>query len=198
MTVIMDNRNSNLLELIAEKLDAKGIDLIVDGTSYIYIDRKSGIKVVDFKNGLGAIGTALALNGDLTEVGEQIAQALPKVVLSDNQMAALTSFAQHIGIDNFVKSKVFEDLNETPPAYFKVPAHMKRWRTGTVGNSKKVKVRQDYVDRRLYEGILFNTPDNCDIGQLFVNQSNTTFAQMATRLRKRNLDFIASGGLRST
>ena len=110
MTVIMDNSNSNLLELIAEKLEAKGIDLIVDGTSYIYIDRKSGIKVVDFKNGLGAIGTALALNGDLTEVGEQIAQALPKVVLSDNQMAALTSFAQHIGIDNFVKSKVFEAM----------------------------------------------------------------------------------------
>ena len=101
MALIYENTATSLINLIAEKLDAKGIDLVVDGTTYIYIDRKTGIKVVDFKNGLGPISSALALNGDLIEIGELVQQALPGVVLSDNQMSALTSFAHHIGIDNF-------------------------------------------------------------------------------------------------
>lgn len=190
-----ENTATSLITLIAEKLDAKGIDLVIDGTTYIYVDRKTGIKVVDFKNGLGPISSALALNGDLIEIGELVQQALPGVVLSDNQMSALTSFAHHIGIDNFTKSKVFDDLTQTPPDYLAVPAHMKRWRVGTTGGSKKPKVRQDYVDRRKYEGVLFNTPDACEIGHLLRNKSSATFAQLTAQIITCNLQYIARGGV---
>tara|TARA_Y100001972_G_C7635321_1_gene318942 strand:- start:329 stop:958 length:630 start_codon:yes stop_codon:yes gene_type:complete len=148
--------HSAFIEVLKEKLEDKGIELTFDDTSVIYTHVKSGVRIVDFKNGIGPVGTILGMQSTFVQIGESLKQLI-EVEISDNQMAALVSFASHIGIDNFGQSKVLTELNKGN--YAAVPKLMQRWRTGKIGKTGKVQVRQDYVARRKYEGELFQTPD---------------------------------------
>ena len=106
------------------------------------------------------------------------------VPLSENQLLALTSFATHIGINNFANSYLLLELNKGN--YGSIPKYMKRWRTGKVGEASDVQVRQDYVQRREYEIELFTTPDwvklsNEEMG--LTTDKNLSFRQLRTMLK---------------
>lgn len=180
----------SFLEYMTRVMDANGIDFYVDEGSYIYVDRASGLKTVDFRNGMGPVATQLAMESELNKVANEI-KHLIKVPITTNQFTALTSFAQHIGIDNFAKSSCLHRLNEG--FYEEVPRLMARWRTGKVGRYSKAGVRQDYVQRRQWEGELFSTPEWIDISAyLPMSRPNCTFGQLAEDLRVCKLNAIRS------
>lgn len=175
--------NSNNFSAVKQKLSEKNIDLTVDGPSLIFTDRKTGTKIVDISNGIGPIGTNLGLKSELQHSKKEIGQLIT-VDVSGNQLLALTSFATHIGINNFANSELLIELNKGN--YAEVPKYMKRWRTGKVGADSDVQVRQDYVGRREYEIELFTTPDwlklthdEMGIG----NDKNLSFRQLRALLR---------------
>lgn len=168
---------------VKAKLSEKGIDLTVDGPSLIFTDRKTGNKVVDISNGIGPVGQNLGLISTLQESKKQMS-SLVTVDLSENQTLALTSFISHIGIGNFAKSEVLVQLNNGN--YDEVPRCMKRWRTGRIGSGEIV-VREDYVQRRLYECELFTTPDWLgltleEMGLAGANK-NLSFGQLRSMLK---------------
>ena len=175
--------NSNNFSLVKEELNTKGIDLTVDGPSLIFTDRKSGTKVIDISNGIGPVGTSIGLKSELELSKREIAQLIT-VEVSGNQLLALTSFASHIGINNFANSEMLVELNRGN--YAGIPKYMKRWRTGKVGADSDVQVRQDYVQRREYEIELFTTPDwlNISLEEIgIVNDKNLSFRQLRTMLK---------------
>lgn len=182
--------NESFLAYMTRVMDANGIDFYVDEGSYIYVDRASGLKTVDFRNGMGPVATQLAMESELNQVATEI-KNLIKVPITTNQFTALTSFAQHIGIDNFAKSICLRSLNEGN--YQDIPRLMARWRTGKTGRYSKAGIRQDYVERRQWEGELFSTPDWMDIsGYLPMDRPNCTFGQLAFDLRQKKIDAVRS------
>ena len=175
--------NSNNFTAVKEKLSEKGIDVTVDGPSLIFADRKTGTKIVDISNGIGPVGSNMGLRSELQLAKKQIAQLIT-VDVSGNQLLALTSFASHIGLNNFANSELLIELNKGH--HFTVPKYMKRWRTGKVGADSEVQVRQDYVQRREYEIELFTTPDWLKLSHEemgIVNDKNLSFRQLRTLLR---------------
>ena len=175
--------NSSNFSLVKEKLSQKGIDLTVDGPSLIFTDRKKGMKVIDVSNGIGPVGTSIALKSELEKSKLGISELIT-VPVSGNQLLALTSFSQHIGINNFANSMLLIELNKGN--YQDVPRYMKRWRTGKVGNESEVQVRQDYVQRRQYEIELFTTPDWLKLTPKEMgldNDKNLSFGQLRSMLR---------------
>ena len=91
------------------------------------IQKISGIKIVDVSNGIGPLGTSIALKSELEYTKRELAQ-LVTVPVSENQLLGLTSFATHIGLGNFAKSELLVELNDGN--YADVPMYMKRWRVG--------------------------------------------------------------------
>jgi len=169
---------------VKSALAEKSIDVTVDGPSLIFADRKTGNKIVDVSNGIGPVGQSLGLISTLQET-KKFMSDLITVDISDNQLLALTSFASHIGIQNFANSEVLIELNNQN--YALVPTLMKRWRTGRVGADSEVVVRQDYVQRREYECELFTTPDWCklsleEMGMGSANK-NMSFRQLRSMLK---------------
>jgi len=173
---------ARFMEILSQELEEVGITITIDEGSIIYTHERSGIKIVDVSNGIGPVGTMLGMMGTFNEMGEAI-KNLVTVPISDNQTAALISFASHIKIENFTKSAVLTELNKGN--YAAVPKLMQRWRTGKLQNGK-VGIRQDYVARRLYEGELFRTPDWLEYRQIMNSgqmPQNANFMQMYTRLK---------------
>lgn len=186
--------NSNNYLAVKEELNKKGIDVAVDGPSLIFTDRKTGNKIVDISNGIGPIGTQMALRGDMKQTHKDISELIT-VDVSSNQLLALTSFANHIGINNFAGSELLIELNKGN--YREIPKYMRRWRTGKVGLESDVQVRQDYVQRREYEIELFSTPDwlNLTPAEMGVtNENNLSFRQLRMMLKSaKDKKFIELG-----
>ena len=172
------------LKELRSALQDKGIELYWDNYNVIYTHVKTGIKIVDITNGIGPVGTILGMSSTFSVTAQDL-EKLIEVPLSDNQYAALISFASHIGIDNFSSSKVLTELNKEN--YAAVPKLMQRWRTGKTGKNSKVSVRPDYVARRKYEGELFMTPDWLETREYIDKHmpaiSNCNFEQARTRLK---------------
>lgn len=166
-------------------LAEKQIDLVVDGPSLIFHNRKTGHKVVDVSNGIGPVGQQLGLISKLGETKRLISDLIT-VDVSDNQLLALTSFASHIGIQNFAKSDLLVELNNSN--YEIVPKLMKRWRTGRVSADSDVIVRPDYVQRREYECELFTTPDwlNLSLDEMGLGASNKNLSFRQLRYLLKN------------
>jgi hypothetical protein len=147
----------NIFDEVVEQLADKGIDLIIDGPSLIYIHRKTGTRLVEFIDGLGPNAERLALEADLKQAIKDISE-LVTVPLNHNQMGALASFVSHIGVDRFAKSKVLAVLNQG--RYESVPKYMQRFRVGKIGQYSRPQIRTDYIARRRYEAELFSTADH--------------------------------------
>lgn len=149
-------------EDLANKLKEAGVTVLPDGTGLIYEDQ-FGNKIVDFNNGLGPTGTSLALAADLNTAYERV-KGMIKVPLTDNQVSALSSFALAIGAENFANSNVLAALNEGK--YSEIPRLMKTWNLGAdisgAGTDGPLVYREDLEARRIYEGELFQTPDEVD------------------------------------
>ena len=78
---------------------------------------------------------------------EAAVERLVKVELSDNQFAALVSFAFNVGEGNFAKSTLLKKLNKGD--YDSVPSELMKW------VNSKGKRMQGLVNRRAQEGALW-------------------------------------------
>lgn len=183
---IMSSSTTN--EEALKRLEEAGYKLITDGPGTIFEDA-NGNKIVDFSNGLGPIGTSLGLIADMNKAWTDVKDKI-LVPLSNNQTLAMTSFATHIGAENFLNSDVLAALNES--AYAEVPRLLMGWVMGSPpGGIGDPVFRQDYYDRRLYEAELFQTPDPVDIEPPpGVNPGELTFAQLAAIIELRRTSYI--------
>lgn len=177
-----------------EKLKEAGYSVIRDTTgSLIYVD-KNGNTMVDFSQGLGDIGNSLAIAGDINQTFNQVKSRI-NVPLSDNQTLAISEFARDIGVENFLNSNVLAALNEGK--YSEIPRLMKTWslgpELGAEGPSKNLVFRQDFEDKRMYSGQVFQSPDNLDLSPPAGTQpGDLNFAQLASLIRSRREAFIAN------
>ena len=147
---------AGVFDTVVQKLSDKGIDVVLDGPSIIYVHRKTGYTLVEFIDGLGPSSERLALESELKQAIKDISN-LVTAPLNQNQMGALASFVSHIGVDNFAKSQVLAVLNLGK--YEAVPKLMQRFRVGKIGKFSRPQIRADYIARRKYEAELFSTPD---------------------------------------
>lgn len=147
----------------ANRLKDLGLSVTRDGPSLIYTDAM-GNKIIDISNGIGPIGTSLALTSDLNASYESV-KSMIKVPLNDNQTAAISSFVNSIGPENFANSDVLAALNEGK--YSEIPRLMKAWSLGAdisgAGTEGSLVYRDDLEARRIYEGEVFQTPDEVNI-----------------------------------
>jgi len=134
-------------------LASQGITSIKDGPSTIY--QSNNITLVDFAQGIGPVGTQMSTISGLQQTGEVVKGILGTTPVSDNQMMALTSFADHIGTKAFAKSDVVKAVMAGQGE--KVPNLM------TAHSSLKVAgvatLQDDYLQRRQFEGELYQTED---------------------------------------
>jgi hypothetical protein len=147
---------ASVFDTVVEKLSDKGIDVILDGPSIVYVHRKTGYTLVEFIDGLGPSSERLALESELKQAIKDVSN-LVTTPLNQNQIGALASFVSHIGVDNFAKSQVLAVLNVGK--YEAVPKLMQRFRVGKIGKHSRPQIRADYIARRKYEAELFSTPD---------------------------------------
>ena len=199
---IQDLRN-NINNVMAQAKDGAdavnrlkefGIEVTNDNGSLIYTD-SLGNKLVDFSNGIGPIGASLATQSELTKTFNNIKNAI-NVPISDNQAQALAYFAKDIGEENFRNSNVVTALNEGK--YNEIPRLMMQWSLGpelgstTPTPEDQLVYRQDISDMRYFQGQIFQSPDNLDIGP----PSGTTDGelsprQMADLIKARREEFNA-------
>ena len=172
--------NKDLFTKVVAGLKQKGITPIVDGPSIILVDDK-GNKVVDFSNGIGPVGINLTAMSQAKE-SENTIKSLVKVVISDFQFVSLVSFIGHIGSRNFAGSSVLRQLNAGN--YERVPNMIMKWRTGALSPNATAVVKQDYVDRRLFEAELFTTPDWVNFDYKPSEGSSLTWSQLTTELKE--------------
>lgn len=172
----------------AKKLADAGYRVTPDGPGFIFEDAQ-GNKIVDFSNGLGDIGASLSAIADINQAYEDVKDKI-LVPLSNNQALAMASFSGHIGTENFLNSNVLAALNESK--YSEIPRLLMGWVMGAPpGGIGEPVVRQDYVDRRLYEGELFQTPDDVDTSPPDTAQpGELTYAQLAAILEIRRTSYI--------
>lgn len=172
--------NKDLFTKVVAGLKQKGITPIVDGPSIILVDDK-GNKVVDFSNGIGPVGINLTALSQAKE-SERTVHALVKVVISDFQFVSLVSLISHIGSRNFAGSSVLRQLNAGN--YERVPNMIMKWRSGALSPNASAIVKQDYVDRRLFEAELFTTPDWVLFDYKPSQGSSLTWSQLTTELKE--------------
>lgn len=98
------------------------------------------------------------LQSDL-RLTEKIVRRLVHVPLSDNQFAALVSFAFNVGVGNFERSTLLKLLNRG--WYEQVPAQLSRW------NRASGEVYGGLARRRAAEARLWNAPDEELSGPVF-------------------------------
>jgi len=178
----------SIFNQVKEELERQGIDVILDQSSVIYVDRKTGVKIIDFINGLGPSSERLLLEKELKESLSQV-KSLVKAPLNSNQAGALASFIHHIGVKKKKKSSVLFALNEGN--YKDIPFLMQRYRVGKFDRDGESIVRQDYMQRRQYEAELFSTPDHLNWraeleaaeNTLYPEQRNLSFGQLRTILK---------------
>ena len=147
------------------KLKELGIDVINDAGSFIYRD-SLGNTLVDFAGGLGPVATSLAIQSEMAKTYNNIKTAI-NVPINNNQAQALAAFAKDIGEENFRNSNVLQALNEGK--YNEVPRLMAQWSLGPeIGSNvptptAQLVYRQDFNDKRYFQGQVFQSPDNLDI-----------------------------------
>ena len=166
-------------------LKQAGIQSVVDGAGTIFVDA-NGRKIIDFNKGLGSISHQLLLAANLGTTAN-IIRNLTGIPISDNQLGALVSFADHIGPDNYARSRVLTELNAGN--YASVPNAMMEYNQGSYGDSNESVQRADYVQRRQFEGELFATPDGVVIPTY---NSRVSFAQQARDLRQAREEYICT------
>lgn len=152
-------RSGGNKETIKNSLLAQGISTINDGNSLIYANA-NGIKLVDFSRQLGPIGLQMNTSSNLLNTYRKISPFINSPV-SDNQVLALVSLADHIGAENFLKSKVLNEVNHGD--WGRVPNLMTSHSTLSVAGKKTF--QPAHLARRQYEGMLFQTPDSVSIPQ---------------------------------
>lgn len=147
------------------KLKDLGIDVINDAGSLIYQD-PLGNTLVDFSNGVGPVTSSLAVQSEITKTYNNVKNAI-NVPINDNQAQALAAFAKDIGEENFRNSNVVKALNEGK--YNEVPRLMTQWSLGPKPNANyptptdSLVFRQDFKDKRYFQGQVFQSPDNLDL-----------------------------------
>lgn len=186
--------NRDLFVKVVAGLKEKGITPIIDGPSIILVDDK-GNKIIDFNNGIGPIGINLTAMSQSKE-SENSIHALVKVPISDFQFVALVSFINHIGPVNFAGSSVLRQLNQEN--YHRVPSMIMKWRSGAISPNASAIVKQDYVDRRLFEAELFTTPDWVNFDYNPGEGASLTWPQLTTELKeakKKALEELTNKGI---
>ena len=156
----------------------QSIEVSPDGPGKIYQDM-FGNKIVDFKNGMGEIGSTVGLLGDINKTSKTVGK-LVSVPLSDNQFIALTCFASHIGSSKFANSEVLQTVNNGE--YAKVPTQMQGWQLGSTSKNSTPQRREEYVQRRQFEGELFATPDWVNIDFTSGATQTKSFGQLRHEL----------------
>ena len=167
----MKNQINGVMAQAKDGLDAVnrlkelGIDVVNDAGSLIYRD-SLGNTLVDFSNGVGPVTSSLAIQSELAKTYNNIKTAI-RVPLNNNQAQALSAFAKDIGEENFRNSNILRALNEGK--YNEVPRLMAQWSLGpTIGSNvptptKELVYRQDFNDKRYFQGQIFQSPDNLNI-----------------------------------
>lgn len=147
------------------RLKELGIEVVNDAGSLIYRD-SLGNTLVDFRNGIGPLGSSLAIQSEMARTYNNIKNSIG-VPLNNNQAQALSAFAKDIGEENFRNSNVLRALNEGK--YNEVPRLMAQWSLGpTIGSNvptptNQLVYRQDFNDKRYFQGQVFQSPDNLNI-----------------------------------
>lgn len=138
----------------AEALLAQGIQTQQVGQELIYV-AQNGNKIVTFDTGLGNVGNAMLTQANLKNTEGAVRQLVTRS-LSDNQYIAMVSLANHIGLENFAKSKVLGAVNrgEFKKVPFLLTAHSSLKQGGVPT------FQMAHYQRRQYEGELFQSPDN--------------------------------------
>lgn len=167
----MKNQINGVMAQAKDGLDAVnrlkelGIDVVNDAGSLIYRD-SLGNTLADFSNGVGPVTSSLAIQSELAKTYNNIKTAI-RVPLNNNQAQALSAFAKDIGEENFRNSNILRALNEGK--YNEVPRLMAQWSLGpTIGSNvptptKELVYRQDFNDKRYFQGQIFQSPDNLNI-----------------------------------
>jgi hypothetical protein len=167
----MKNQINGVMAQAKDGLDAVnrlkelGIDVVNDAGSLIYRD-SLGNTLVDFSNGVGPVASSLAIQSEMARTYNNIKSSI-NVPLNNNQAQALSAFAKDIGEENFRNSSVLQALNEGK--YNEVPRLMAQWSLGpTIGSNvptptRELVYRQDFNDKRYFQGQIFQSPDNLNI-----------------------------------
>lgn len=183
-SALQELRSSPDVASTVSSLAERGYQVQADGASVLVRDSRGNI-AVDASRGTGPIGTDLVARGDLAAASDTVSRYVT-APLSDNQLAALSSFAQHVGEDNFARSGIPEAVNSGD--YADVPRLMNAWTVGTVGAAgNRPARREDYAGRRRWEGELFSTPDSIPVPPA---PPRANFDQLATALRLAKRDSI--------
>lgn len=148
------------------KLKEAGIEVFNDAGSIIYKDSQ-GNMIIDYSNGIGPMSRSLAFQSQIAETYDSIKNSID-VPLSNNQAQSIAYFANDIGIENFKNSNVLAALNEGK--YSEIPRLMMQWSLGPEPGTNlptpedQLVYRQDFNDKRYFQGQVFQSPDNLDIG----------------------------------
>jgi len=170
----------------AEALLAQGIQTQQFGQETIYVGA-NGNKVVTFDTGLGNVGNAMLTQANLRNTEGTVKQLITRS-LSDNQYLAMISLANHIGVENFAKSKVLGAVNSGNFAIvpFLLTAHSSLMQGGVPT------FQMAHYQRRQYEGELFQTPDIIKLPSFL---SRVTFEEQAKWLYSQRNNLLLTGGL---
>jgi hypothetical protein len=167
----MQNQINGVMAQARDGLDAVnrlkelGIEVVNDAGSLIYRD-SLGNTLVDFRNGVGPVASSLAIQSEMARTYNNIKSAI-RTPINNNQAQALSAFAKDIGEENFRNSNVLRALNESK--YNEVPRLMAQWSLGpTIGSNvptptSQLVYRQDFNDKRYFQGQVFQSPDNLNI-----------------------------------
>ena len=197
----LKNNINNVMAQAKDGLDAvnrlkeMGIEVMNDAGSIIYKD-SLGNTLVDFTNGVGPVASSLAVQSEIKKTYENIKNAI-NVPLSDNQAQSLAYFAKDIGEENFRNSNVLKALNEG--LYNEIPRLMMQWSLGPEPGSNlptptsQLVYRQDFNDKRYFQGQVFQSPDNLDIAPpTGTVDGELSPRQMADIIKARREEFNAA------
>ena len=178
MNAVTNIRNNTGIEGFdpAAFLEENGLRATQDGLSTIYSDA-AGNKIIDLQQGAGPAAAKLMQTAELRTSAASIKDRITAPI-SDNQLAALSSFAAHIGESNFARSGIAEMINSGN--YSDVPREMSKWSVGVRERGGEPQSRDDYLERRRFEGELFTSPDGIELP---VSTTRLTFEQLRQRLR---------------
>ena len=164
------------VEFLGE-LEDIGITAYTEGSTVVYTDQ-NGNSIRDVSQGNITDETNYQLvQAEFMAEKEKVGSII-NVPVSDNQLSALTSMSMHISFDEMVRSPVVDATNAG--AFSQVPAIMMNYQYGMTPSGPVLK--QDYRDRRIYEGELFMTPDNIPLPSYGTN--SVPWAQQAKDLRR--------------
>jgi len=130
------------------------------------------------------------LQEDLNQSGVGV-EKLVKVTLTDNQFAALVSFAFNAGLASLAASTLLKRLNDGD--YHCVPAELSKWVKATDPRSKEKITLPGLVKRRAAEGVLWLT-DNGSTSAL--TASDDMVQSVESDDSHARFQVIARGGLK--